>query len=191
MKKIPLLQLVEGLKELPDEDFECLNVYEFLMQNPVNVESIEPYTHWSSKFYTRNLVYKDDRFELMVLCWEKGQYSTIHDHADQMCWMMVPAGKLRGQNFGILEKDDLRSHCKLEKTENFDLADCLSASVELEKPVHQILNLPEFDERAISVHIYSKPFDSCISFCDKTDTFKEVNLQYTSIDGNLRKGVHL
>ena len=79
-----------------------------------------------------------------------------------MCWMTVPIGKLRGQNFRAIEIDEEKGFCKLEETDNFDLSDCLAAKVELEEPIHQILNLPEFDEPAVSLHIYSKPFDKCL-----------------------------
>jgi hypothetical protein len=57
--------------------------------------------------------------------------------------------------------------------------------VELEQPIHQILNLPEYDERAVSIHIYSKPYDHCISYCCDTNTFKDVPLFYHSIGGKL------
>jgi hypothetical protein len=73
----------------------------------------------------------------------------------------------------------------------FELSESLAAKVELEEPIHQILNPEEFDGRAVSIHIYSKPFDRCISYCRETDTFKEVNLYYTSIDGKLCDGVSL
>jgi cysteine dioxygenase len=137
------------------------------------------------------LIYKDERFELMTLCWESGQVSRIHNHADQQCWMSVPVGKLRGQNFRTLEIDEARGFCKLQETDNFDLSDCLAAKVELEEPIHQILNLPEFNQRAVSLHIYSKPFDKCLSYCRETDRFAEVPLFYTSIKGKLCDQVKL
>jgi len=149
------------------------------------------YFHWNADFYTRNLIYKDDRFEMMAICWEKGQVSRVHDHADQKCWMTVPIGKLKGQNFAVQEIDETRGYCKLIETNEFELTDCLAAKVDLEEPVHQILNLAEFDERAVSIHIYSKPYDRCLSYCRDTDTFKEVKLCYTSIDGRLCDGIAL
>src|SRR2546429_1573183 len=36
-----------------------------------------------------------------------------------------------------------------------------AAAVNPVEPVHQVLNLLEFNQRAVSVHVYSKPFDSC------------------------------
>lgn len=191
MKTVKIDSLIRGLCEIPDEQFKCDNVYRFLGDNPIDIDTISPFFFWSENFYTRNLIYKDSRFELMTLCWDKGQASRIHNHADQMCWMTVPVGKLRGQNFRQIEINEKTNLCKLEKTDNFDLSDCLAAKVELEEPIHQILNLPEFNARAVSLHIYSKPFDKCLSYCCDTDTFKEVPLFYTSINGKLCEGISL
>lgn len=191
MKTVHIETLIEGLKEISNAEFQCDNVYQYLAQNPVDVDSIAPYVFWSDKFYTRNLIYKDERFELMAVCWNKGQSSRIHNHADQMCWMTVPIGKLHGQNFRAAEIDETKGYCKLAETDSFDLANCLTAKVELEEPIHQILNLPEFNERAVSIHIYSKPFNKCLSYCRETDRFAEVSLHYTSINGKLCDGVTL
>jgi cysteine dioxygenase len=176
-------KIIDGLKVISDHDFTCDNVYQFLGENPVDVDSITRYFHWRPEFYTRNLIYKDERFELMAICWDRGQASVVHNHADQKCWMTVPVGKLLGQNFSVIESDDSRSYCKLAASDTFELSDCLAAIVELEEPIHQILNLAEYDERAVSVHIYSKPFDRCLTYCRETDTFKEVDLCYYSVGG--------
>lgn len=191
MQKVSVNSLIDGLREIPDPEFLCQNVYDFLNEHPLEVDSITKYFNWSDHCYTRNLIYKDARFEMMAICWERGQVSRVHNHSEQRCWMTVPVGKLRGQNFAVAEIDETRGYCKLVETDKFDLSNCLAAKVELEEPVHQILNLPEFDERAVSVHIYSKPYDRCLSYCRDTDTFKEVQLFYTSIDGKLCDGVVL
>lgn len=185
MKTVQIQNLITGLKSIRDDDFTCDNVYQFLSDNPIDVDSITKYLFWRPDFYTRNLVYKDDRFEMLAICWEAGQQSTVHNHAEQKCWMTVPVGRLKGQNFGVVEADEARNYCKLYETDSFELADCLSAKVELEEPIHQILNLAEYGERAVSVHIYSKPFEKCLSYCRETDTVKEVELCYTSIGGKL------
>lgn len=186
-----IYNLIDGLRSMPERDFTCDNVYGFLGDNPVDVDSISRYFYWSDKFYTRNLIHKNDRFEVMAVCWERGQVSRVHDHSDQKCWMTVPIGRLKGQNFAVAEMDESEGRCRLIETDSFELSDCLAAKVELEEPIHQVLNLAEFNERAVSIHIYSKPFNRCISYCRDTDTFKEVQLHYTSIDGQLCDGVVL
>lgn len=191
MKRVSVHNLADGLREISDENFTCEGVYHFLESNPVEPDSIQRFLHWSDNFYTRNLIYRDERFELMAICWRSGQVSKIHDHADQKCWMTVPIGKLLGQNFAIIEKDAGRGHCKLTATDKFEMSESQCAKVELEEPVHQILNLAEFNADAVSLHIYSKPYGACNSYCPDTDTFKEVPLSYTSIDGRLCDGVEL
>lgn len=191
MKTVKIENLIEGLRAFTDADFNCDDIYRFLRDNPVDVDSIAKYFFWSEKFYTRNLIYKDARFELMALCWNKGQVSRVHNHADQMCWMTVPVGKLRGQNFTVEEIDEPKGLCRLKETDCFDLSDCLTAKVELEEPIHQILNLPEFNARAVSLHIYSKPFDKCLSYCRETHRFAEVPLSYTSVGGKLCPSIEL
>ena len=191
MQKVSINHLVEGLTRIPDAEFVCDTVYTYLSENPVDIDSAQKYIHWSPKFYTRNLIYKDDRFEMMAVCWEKGQVSRIHNHSEQRCWMTVPVGRLKGQNFAVDAIDEKSGFCKLRETDSFELSDCLTAKVELEEPIHQVLNLSEFDERAISIHIYSKPFNRCLSYCRDTDTYKEVELYYTSVDGKLCEGIQL
>lgn len=191
MNRVSISQLIHGLKDIPDEAFVCDNVYDYLSRNPVDVGSIDKYLFWSPACYTRNLIYKDDRFEMMAICWERGQASRVHNHNEQRCWMTVPIGRLKGQNFAVDAIDEPAGYCKLRETNSFELADCLTAKVELEEPIHQVLNLDEFDERAVSIHIYSKPYDRCLSYCRDTDTYKEVQLFYTSIDGKLCEGVRL
>lgn len=191
MDRFSIDNLIEGLRAIPDESFVCDKVYDFLSRHPVAVDTIEKYYFWHSQNYTRNLVYKDERFELMVICWDRGVSSRVHNHWDQRCWMTVPVGRLKGQNFAVESIDEAAGFCRLRETDSFELSECLAAKVELEEPIHQILNLAEFDERAVSIHIYSKPYDRCLSYCRDTDTFKEVNLFYTSIDGRLCDGIQL
>jgi cysteine dioxygenase len=191
MTRVSIDKLIQGLRAIPDGSFDCDNVYEYLNANPVKVDSIDRFLFWSPSFYTRNLVYKDERFEMLAICWESGQVSRVHNHDGQRCWMTVPVGRLKGQNFAVEEIDEATDHCKLRETDTFELSEFRAAKVELEEPIHQILNLVEFKERAVSIHIYSKPYDRCLSYCRDTNTYKEVQLFYTSVNGKLCDGVKL
>jgi predicted metal-dependent enzyme (double-stranded beta helix superfamily) len=117
---VSIQKIIDGLCSISNQDFTCDNVYEFLGENPIDIDTVSPFFFWSSKFYTRNLIYRDERFELMAICWEKGQMSKIHNHADQNCWMTVVTGKLRGQNFAIEEFDEEKNYCKLKESDSFE-----------------------------------------------------------------------
>jgi hypothetical protein len=51
--------------------------------------------------------------------------------------------------------------------------------------VHQVLNLREYKQRAVSLHIYSFPYDSCEVYSTDKGTYMDVPLYYTSEYGNL------
>ncbi|HYO63870.1 MAG TPA: cysteine dioxygenase family protein [Pyrinomonadaceae bacterium] len=185
MPTIPLGQLVEGLCAIGPEDFCVGNVHDFLLRHPVEVSSLEPYLFFNKEHYTRNLIFKNELFELLAICWEAGQCSLIHNHAEQNCWMTMPVGRLRVQNFRVAEQDERTNSCRIERTDFFDLHKTAAAEVDPGEPVHQVLNLPEFRERAVSLHLYSKPFDKCRVYSTARNQFSEISLCYHSQYGRL------
>ena len=184
-------QFVSGLCEIPEEDFCVGDVYEYIKNSPVDEHSLEPYLFFSTKHYTRNLIFKNGLFELIAICWDVGQVSQIHNHHNQNCWMAMPKGKLRVQNFRVVDQNEAAWYCRLEPTTAFDIHQLMPAEVDPEEPVHQVLNLAEFNQRAVSLHIYSRPFDRCLVYCCDTNEYREVPLHYTSEYGKLCEGEKL
>ena|SRR5882724_7246731 len=184
-------QFVTGLCAIPEEHFRVGTVYEYIRDHPVDERSLEPYLFFSENHYTRNLIFKNDVFELMSICWEVGQCSQIHNHHNQNCWMAIPIGRLRVQNFRVVEQRDAAGYCRLEPTNAFDIHRQMPAEVDPEEPVHQVLNLAEFGQRAVSLHIYSRPFNRCLVYRCETDEYREIPLHYTSEYGELCEGEKL
>ena len=55
--------------------------------------------------YTRNLVDEGNgRYNLIVLCWDTAQGSSIHSHADSHCFMKVLRGTLQETLFAWPEE---------------------------------------------------------------------------------------
>jgi cysteine dioxygenase len=178
-------EFVAGLRAIPDEQFGVGTVYQYIKAHPVDERSITPYLFFSSNHYTRNLIFKDARFELIAICWEIGQESQIHNHHNQNCWMTIPTGRLRVQNFRVAEQLASSRYCKLEPTNSFDIHQLLPAEVDPAEPVHQVSNLAEFNQRAVSLHVYSRPFDRCLVYSLETSEYREIPLHYTSEYGKL------
>src|SRR5947209_346332 len=60
---------------------------------------IEPYIQFTAERYARNLVYKTEDFECLVLCWQPGQRSPIHDHGNSICAVYTVDGVLCADNY--------------------------------------------------------------------------------------------
>jgi cysteine dioxygenase len=184
-------QFVTGLCAIPEDHFRPGTVYDYIKDHPVDEASLEPYTFFSKNHYTRNLIFKNDLFELMSICWEVGQVSQIHNHYNQYCWMAIPSGRLRVQNFRVIEQNEEAGYCRLEPADAFDIHRLMPAEVDPAEPVHQVLNLAEFGQRAMSLHVYSKPFNRCLVYCCETSEYREIPLHYSSEYGKLCEGEKL
>jgi cysteine dioxygenase len=182
---VPIDEFISGLCAIPEHDFHIGTVYDYLKIHPVDEGSLERYLFFSTNHYTRNLIFKNDLFELMAICWEAGQFSQIHNHHNQNCWMAIPIGRLRVQNFRVLDQNNATGYCRLEPTSSLDIHRLEPAEVDPGEPVHQVLNLSEFNGRAVSLHVYSRPFDRCLVYCRETNEYREIPLHYTSEYGKL------
>lgn len=184
-KQLTVTDWVEGLTAIPDRDFTLERVQDYIRRHSVRRETLDKYCYFSKGNYTRNLIFKNNVFECMTICWEVGQASRIHNHRDQNCWMSAPIGRLRVQNFLVDERDSSRGTCHLVPTDTYEMDAMHPVYVNPLEPVHQVLNLPEFNQRAVSIHVYSKPFDSCEVYQRERGTYADVPLHYTSEYGLL------
>src|SRR5690348_13131020 len=95
-KPVPIQDFVAGLKRFPESAFNSIDqIIHFLQGTPVLPETLAPYLTWDRQHYTRNLIDKTPLYELVAICWEIGQASSVHNHREQNCWMAVPVGRLR------------------------------------------------------------------------------------------------
>jgi cysteine dioxygenase len=176
---------VTGLAAIPEKDFSLKTVQDYVIHHPVRPSSLDNYVFFSKGSYTRNLIFKNALFECMTLCWEVGQHSRIHNHRDQNCWMSAPIGRLHIRNYRVEKRDPATGHCKITPTDIYQLDGTHPTFVNPMEPVHEVMNLAEFDQRAVSIHIYSKPFDSCEVYHRDENKCADVPLFFTSEYGKL------
>jgi cysteine dioxygenase len=184
-EQLSIADWVAGLVAIPASVFTFENVQDYLHHHAVRPETLEKYCFFSKGSYTRNLIFKNAAFECMAICWEIGQASRVHNHRDQNCWMSTPIGRLRVQNFRVDDRDTAHGTCKILPTGTQDMDATHPACVNPFEPVHQVLNLAEFNQRAVSVHVYSKPFDTCEVYLRDKGVYSDVPLFYTSEYGHL------
>ncbi len=184
VRKVSIQDFVNNLQKLEERDLDTIDAYlAYLRANPVDPDSLRPYLFWNQQHYTRNLIDKTDLYELLAICWEVGMRSSIHNHKDQNCWMAAPIGRLAVQNYLVLEEDLTSHRCNIVSTNTVEITAANPVAVDPLNPVHDVRNLREFGERAVSLHIYSRPFDSCVVYSVEQHTCGEIGLHYNSMYG--------
>lgn len=139
--RVSIEELVRGLRALPEYAFdETDKVRQVLATLPVDEASLAPYLTWSRQHYTRNLIDTSELYELLAICWDIGQASSVHNHRDQNCWMAAPVGRLLVENFRVEFQDLEAGKCRLAASNTVELTVENPCAVDPQEPVHRVVN---------------------------------------------------
>jgi cysteine dioxygenase len=196
-KTVAIGDFVDRLKSFEAEPITRDRVLGYFQETSVDRSSLAPFVHFRKDMYTRNLVYRDDQLELMAVCWQPGQRTVIHTHNGQLGWMGVEQGALAVVNYKWIG-------CNASDNQNVAGMDCLAGATELDidrrevqecypggpintvdkvQTIHQVV--VQGKEPVISLHVYSRPIDSCVAFdMEKRTCYRRV-LQYYSKYGDV------
>ncbi len=182
--RVPIHELVRELRAFPESAFGQIEaIHGLLTAMPVSEASLAPYLTWSRQHYTRNLIDKCDLYELMAICWEIGQASSVHNHRDQNCWMAAPVGRLLVENYRVEFQDLKAGKCRLKASNTVELTAENPCAVDPKEPVHRVVNPRKANQRAVTLHVYSRPFDSCVVYSPEQGTCGDIRLHYNTMFG--------
>jgi cysteine dioxygenase len=180
-KPVSIQNFVAELRKFPEPAFSGTDaIVKFLENTPVAPDTLAPYLTWDRQHYTRNLIDKTPLYELIAICWEVGQGSSVHNHREQNCWMAVPVGRLLVENYRVILQKLEEGTCSLETAETLEMNPGCPCAVDPLEPVHRVYNPREFDQRAVSLHVYSRPFDTCVVYSPEQGTCGEIKLRYNT-----------
>src|SRR6266404_5293859 len=134
-EQLPIGEWVAGLAAIREREFTLEAVQDYILQHAVRPKTLEKYLFFSKGGYTRNLIFKNHMFECMTICWEVGQFSRIHNHRDQNCWMSAPIGRLKVQNFRVDNHNAADFPCQLTPTDIYEMDAAHPAYVNPLEPV--------------------------------------------------------
>src|ERR1700682_2629505 len=176
--------IVETLRGVPPAHFQPGEVCARLRGLLLDAATRAPYLQFADRRYTRNLIYRDAIFELVALCWDPQTQSPIHNHSGQLCWLSIQRGALRLENFISLDGPGPGDGIRLAP--NGGIAFAPEGVLDLqqgENAIHRVSN--PFAQRAVSLHVYSRPYDTCLAYDPVACTAREMRLQYHSVRGKL------
>jgi cysteine dioxygenase len=123
--------------------------------------SLAPYLNFVPGRYTRNAIYRDTSFELLVLCWSPGSRSLIHDHGGSRCFVSVQRGSLTVENYTLLENGRAPGHARLSRTDTQTMS---WGTVDVRTADRDVHRVGARGGPAVSLHLYAKPLDTCLLF---------------------------
>lgn len=162
--------LVAALRDLPEH--APASVAEVLAAAEISDLELDRVARFDRDHYARVRLHHDPRIEILVLGWEPGQATPIHDHAGQLGWVRVLRGVIEETAYRPVEPLGF-THTDLRGAERRPAhlhVDCCAqvpagpavARVDPVRAIHRLRNPGR--ERAITLHAYAKPHAVCLAF---------------------------
>ncbi len=147
--KLSLNEFIECLNAI-DHAIPLTALKELLGRLDSDESDLAPHLHFAQQKYQRNLVFRNEKFEVLLLCFESGQRTPIHDHAGCACGVKVIQGK--GVETGFENSDG----GWLFATGSWPLpTEGVVGSEDMD--IHQLSNLQPTGQRLVTLHVYSPP----------------------------------
>ena len=161
MNTIPQIKTLDQLKQILHSG-PGYDGYDVMLKSiEFGFDEIEKFCEWNDKSYSRVYLEEGDCFELIMMCWEEGQETLVHDHNDQEGWIFLLQGSLAEviyQANGEGESLDQISEMHLKEGEVSYINDDIG--------LHKIKNTNK--GRTISLHLYADPIKEFSIYDEQT-----------------------
>ncbi|MEO9386856.1 cysteine dioxygenase [Chromobacterium phragmitis] len=144
--------LAASLRQLSlhDASLSLEQIRQFHRSLRLSAQDLAPFRHFDDERYRRNRIYRDERCELLLLCWRNGQRSQIHNHKGSLCGVRVIEGVATETVFETTLAGQLAAR------ETRELA-AGSLVINGHLDIHQVANLQDGGEDLVTLHLYSPP----------------------------------
>jgi len=158
-------------------------VEELLADWRPSLDSLKPWIAFDPRGYSRQQLHRDPSFELLLLCWDRGQATPVHDHDGQAGWITVLEGTLAVQEYerygGPVDLRELTSAVPTPP-DTVPLAPARRLSLPAGSSVAEattpetIHRVGASGGRALSLHLYAGPLASFLVFDAERGTARRV-----------------
>ncbi len=113
-----------------------------------NIDAIEGCIGYSEDGYQRNVIKKNEHYELVAICWTPGQETPIHDHVGSDCAFLI----LSGVSTETLYETNGLGFATVIGSREYQPGEVCAAE---EPDIHRVSN--DTDGNLINLHVYTPP----------------------------------
>lgn len=157
-------------------------VRELMTSYKSNSHDWKQFANFENDSYTRNLVDAGNgKFNLILLCWDRKQMSSIHSHANAHCFMKTLDGVVIEELYEWPDEETSeKTEVKHMWTSTYNQDECGYICDDI--GLHRMGN-PSGTEKAVSLHLYSPPFQEVFAFNEKTGERRVCPISFWSESG--------
>jgi cysteine dioxygenase len=177
--ELTLDQFVTEMSRVPVRDVDHSEFLDIVGRLWLSDDLVQTRTRFLDDEYARNLVVRTPHFELLVLCWQVGQHSTIHDHGGSLNAIRVLSGELTSRVFRpAAHAKPGEGPVELVSEERVGPGQPL---VGVDRGgVHQLADTS--DEPLVTVHVYAPPLQELTVYDTGSPSVERRPLRYSLTD---------
>lgn len=177
--RISLDEFVGSALRISEGDFATEPMTRLLTESRLDDAEVLRHLHFDTERYTRHLIHRTDNVEILALAWPTGSATPIHDHAGQRCWMVAHSGVFVVDDYRQVAGDKAPGYAVVEPVKTTEgvtigMPDFRGPG---SRDIHRVRLAPDC-ERAVSIHIYAKPYASCLIFDEAAKQAQEIEMNY-------------
>ena len=156
-------------------------IEQLLREGSLHRRSVEPYALLREGRYTRTLVYRDEDLEVLVLGWGRDARAPVHGHDGQECWLTTIAGELEVADYRLVAGGTEPGYALVERMG--PRRTLLPGALDHRNPEAELHSVRTGARNgfAISLHIYSRPIDSCLVYDPRRSSCELRQLRYDRV----------
>jgi cysteine dioxygenase len=150
--RLTLDDFILEMNKVPSLKLKLAQLQDWVARLDLKNMAIANHICFSPENYQRQILYRDSNCEIILVCWQPGQFSSIHDHGDSLNVTRVYRGVLTSRTF-------TRNDSATETLSTLLLDEKYLQPGELigvdRAQIHQLANTSE--ENLITLNFYAKP----------------------------------
>jgi predicted metal-dependent enzyme (double-stranded beta helix superfamily) len=172
MPKLTWDQFVAKVDSFPGRSIPVRDLVKMVRDLDISEDIIQSHVSWSPETYQRVPLLRNEKLEALVLCWEDGQETVVHDHGPSCSVARVHSGTTKLENFRRADKGERTGFAKLDVTECIDVkpGDVCASEV---GAIHAMGNHQGGRKRLITINFYSPPLSKIQTFDRATGAIGE------------------
>lgn len=180
--------LILEMIRVPSQQLRLDQLQDWVSRLELKDDLFNQHISFRPESYQRKLLCRTPRFDMLILCWQPGQVSTIHDHQESLNVTRVYRGQLTSRCFAAVSSSTqfaqfgqfgstasavpsaglrLQQETQLE-TGNLAVVD--------RHDIHQLANTS--DENLVTLHVYARPLQSITVYCPNSGKAQPVSVHH-------------
>ncbi len=143
------IDTLEEFIRVIDQQADAAGYTDAFLRLSLDPEKLGPFCRWNSPAYTRQCLHRTREHELLLICYEPGQRTSIHDYDSQTAWIKPLSAPVLEERF------TLDSDGRLRKSGQRPLVPGQVAYMATSNCIHRHSN--PGPDRAITLNLYARP----------------------------------